>query len=145
MLKHHEEQRTDATQVLAAVRRLNRLEIVGETLHAALNALAVAVPEWFKQHVPVAWFEIYGKHFEEYRLPHDKKERETVAEVIGTDGLYLLHCLYDAQSPRWLRDIPSVEILRQIWVQQFYQDEADQVKWRKDGQSAPSAIMIASP
>ena len=145
MLKKHQRQRTDATHVLACVRRLNRLEIVGETLHAALNALAVAVPDWLKQQVPVEWFEIYGKHFEEYRLPHDKKDRETVAEVIGTDGMYLLHCTYDESSPSWLRDIPAVEILRQIWVQQFYQDEADNVKWRKNGQSAPSSIMIASP
>src|SRR5690606_2808291 len=48
-------------------------------------------------------------------------------------------------SPGWLRDIPAVEILRQIWVQQFYQDEDDQVKWRTNGQSAPSSLMIASP
>ena len=95
--------------------------------------------------MPVEWFEIYGKHFEEYRLPHDKKDRETVAEVIGTDGMYLLHCIYNESSPSWVRDIPAVEILRQIWGQQFYQDEENNVKWRKNGQSAPSSIMIASP
>ncbi len=38
-------QRTDSTHVLAAVRALNRLELVGETLRAALNALAVVAPE----------------------------------------------------------------------------------------------------
>ena len=32
-------QRTDATHVVAAVRDLNRLEMVGETLRAALQAL----------------------------------------------------------------------------------------------------------
>jgi hypothetical protein len=37
-------QRTDATQVLAAVRELNRLELVTETLRAALEALAAAAP-----------------------------------------------------------------------------------------------------
>ena len=37
-------QRTDSTHVLGAVRSLNRLECVTETLHAALNALASAAP-----------------------------------------------------------------------------------------------------
>lgn len=39
-------QRTDSTHVLAAVRRLNRLEFVGETLRGGLEALAAAAPGW---------------------------------------------------------------------------------------------------
>jgi transposase len=39
-------QRTDSTHVLAAIRVLNRLERVGETLRAALNNLAVVAPAW---------------------------------------------------------------------------------------------------
>ena len=38
--------RTDSTYVLAAIRTLNRLEGMGETLRAALNDLAVVAPEW---------------------------------------------------------------------------------------------------
>lgn len=38
-------QRSDSTHVLAVVRDLNRLELVGETLRAALNRLAQVVPE----------------------------------------------------------------------------------------------------
>ena len=34
------------SRVLAAIRNLNRLEYVGETLRSALNALAVAHPDW---------------------------------------------------------------------------------------------------
>jgi transposase len=45
-------QRTDATHVLAAVRVLNRLELVAETLRAALNAVAAAEPVWLTRHVP---------------------------------------------------------------------------------------------
>ena len=44
-------QRTDATHVVGAVRGLNRLEIVGETLHAALNVLAQIAPAWLSAHV----------------------------------------------------------------------------------------------
>jgi len=41
-------QRTDSTHVLAAVRRLNRVELLGETLRAALNTLAQHHPEWLR-------------------------------------------------------------------------------------------------
>jgi transposase len=44
LLRQRGQQRTDSTHLLAAVRALNRLENVGETLRHALNSLAVAVP-----------------------------------------------------------------------------------------------------
>ena len=44
LLKSRGQQRTDSTHIVAAVRSLNHLEIVGETLHAALNALAQVAP-----------------------------------------------------------------------------------------------------
>ncbi len=42
LLKGHKRQRTDSTHVLAAIRPLNRLETLGETIRAALNSLAIA-------------------------------------------------------------------------------------------------------
>ncbi|ALV32237.1 hypothetical protein AS200_09425 [Streptomyces sp. CdTB01] len=50
-------QRTDSTHVLAAVRALNRLEFVGETLRAALEALAAAAPDWMRTSMDPAWQE----------------------------------------------------------------------------------------
>jgi len=44
MFRPRGRQRTDSTHVLAAVRVLNRLERVSETMHAALNGLAVVAP-----------------------------------------------------------------------------------------------------
>src|SRR3954466_15307387 len=41
LLKVRGRQRTDSTHVLAAVRDLNRIELLAETLRAALNAIAV--------------------------------------------------------------------------------------------------------
>jgi transposase len=38
--------RTDSTHVLSAVRDLNRLELAGESVRAALEALAAAAPDW---------------------------------------------------------------------------------------------------
>jgi transposase len=44
LLKERGKQRTDATHVLAAIRVMNRLELVGETMRAALNAIAAEAP-----------------------------------------------------------------------------------------------------
>lgn len=55
-------QRSDSTEVVAAIRTLNRLELVGETLRAALNALAVAAPEWTREHTTSEWVDRYGPH-----------------------------------------------------------------------------------
>ncbi|MGW6357835.1 hypothetical protein ACWFR5_22340 [Streptomyces sp. NPDC055092] len=42
-------QRTDSTHVVSAVRDLNRLELTGESVRAALNALVAACPDWVDQ------------------------------------------------------------------------------------------------
>ena len=52
VLKARGRQRTDATPVLAAVRTLDRLELVAETLRAALNATAAVAPEWLRAFAP---------------------------------------------------------------------------------------------
>lgn len=69
-------QRTDSTQVLAAVRALTRLECVGETLRHALNVLAEVAPEWLRARAQPEWVERYAHRVEEYRLPSGKAERE---------------------------------------------------------------------
>ena len=69
------QQRTDATCVLAAVRELNRLELVTETLRAALEALAAAAPEWLLARVPDDWYQRYGQRASGYRLPQAEAAR----------------------------------------------------------------------
>ena len=90
LLKSRGHQRTDSTHIVAAVRSLNRLEIVGETLHAALNALAQVAPAWLRDHVTAEWFLRYGKAFSDYQQPQGKGERQALAETIGRDGRHLL-------------------------------------------------------
>ena len=52
LVKARGKQRTDSTHVLAAVRALNRVECVGETLRHALDVLAVVAPEWLRAQAP---------------------------------------------------------------------------------------------
>jgi hypothetical protein len=37
----------------------------------------------------------------------------------GTDGYFLLDQVHGPGAPAWLRELPAVQALRQIWVQQF--------------------------
>lgn len=144
LLKTQGDQRTDATHVVAAIHALNQLGLVHETLHHALNVLATVVPLWLKAQVPPVWFERYGKRLTEWRLPKDKQEQQALAEIIGADGLYLLDRMYADDAPDWLRQVPAVETLRQVWVQSFYQMEG-KVCWREKDNQPPPAQRIASP
>lgn len=146
LLKPRGRQRTDSTHVLAAIHVLNRLECVGETLRHALNTLAVVAPEWLRAQVPAVWFDRYSRRFEEYRLPPGRPERYALAEQIGTDGRHLLTAIYDPLAPGWLREVPAVQILRQVWVQQFYAAGPDQLmRWRVAEDLPPAPLLISSP
>jgi transposase len=120
LLKARGRQRTDSTAVLAAIRTLNRLECVGETLRHALNSLAVAAPDWLRPQLDPAWAERYGPRLDEYRLPKAQAAREALAAQIGHDGFRLLTAVYAPAAPPWLRAVPAVETLRRVWLQQYY-------------------------
>lgn len=142
-------QRTDSTHVLAAVRDLNRLECVGETLRQALNALASAAPDWLVAHVPLEWTERYGPRIAAARLPKSRAEWEALAARIGTDGSHLLQAIAAPTTPAALRALAAVQTLRQVWLQQYYapdpQDTLPVVRWRLAADLPPAAQLIWSP
>jgi transposase len=137
-------QRTDSTHVLAAVRALNRLEVVGETMRHTLNNLAVVAPAWLRQHAPPDWIARYDRRAEDDRLPASKVARETLALTIGADGYALLRAIYAASAPLWLREVPAVQTLRQMWVQQYQRVEGS-VQWRAADNIPPASSFISSP
>jgi transposase len=137
-------QRTDATCVVAAVRELNRLELVTETMRAALEALAAAAPEWLVALAPADWYERYGQRASDYRLPQHQTARAALAVTVGTDGFALLEAVFAADTPGWLRQVPAVQTLRAIWIQQYYRD-GQGLRWRGKGEQPPAALAIDSP
>jgi transposase len=144
LLKQRGWARTDSTHILAAIRALNRLECVGETLRHALNTLATVAPDWLRSWAPNAWYDRYGRRFEEYRLPPGKAERYALAEQIGADGQALLAALHRSDAPEWLRRIPAVETLRQVWKQQFVLRDG-RLAWRTAPELPPASALIRSP
>ena len=149
-IKERSKQRTDSTHVIASVRQLNRLEMVGETMRRALNELAAADPEWLKKIAPVEWFQRYGPRMDGIRLPKEREQREALMGVIGADGIHLLSVLLETPEKQELRLLPGVEILRQIWVQQYWMEypagaETYQVHLRTDDNQPPGDKRIHSP
>ena len=137
-------QRTDSTHVLAAIRALNRFEVVGETLRHALNVLATVAPDWLRIHSQPEWVERYARRSDDDRLPRSQEARQIFAETIGADGFTLLTMIFADTAPVWLRVIPAIETLRRVWVQNYLRGE-DGVRWRADEDVPPAAQFISSP
>jgi transposase len=144
LVKDRTLQRTDSTHVLAAVRDMNRLERVVETMRAALNVLATVDPDWVLTNIPAEWVDRYGQRAEESRLPAEDKEREKFAEQVGRDGNALLDAIWSGEAPVWMRSIPRIETLRRVWVQDFVVIEG-KVQWRQTDNIPPSSLRINSP
>jgi transposase len=147
-LKARSTQRTDSTHVLAAIRTLHRLECVLEAMHYALNQLSNADPGWVQQRVSLEWDDRYGLRSDQVRLPKEARKREALAHQIGADGYQLLDSVWAAESAPFLRDLPALEALRQIWLQQYYRCTApglEALRWRTTDEEPPAALRITSP
>jgi transposase len=115
-------QRTDSTHVLARIRDLNRLELAGETVRGALEALAAAAPGWLAGVIDASWQQVYGQRTGNLRLPESQAAREELAVQYGRDGYWLLERVHGPGAPGWLAGLPAVQALRLIWIQQYYRD-----------------------
>jgi transposase len=155
LLKARGQQRTDSTHVLAAIRVLNRLELVAETLRAALNAVATVVPDWLQAITPLAWYERSSRRIEESRLPKDQAAREAYAQMVGEDGFYFLDALEAPDAPREVQALPMLENLRRTWQRHYERtarepvamgaSPAYQVRFKASRDLPPAAEGIESP
>ena len=143
-LKTRGRQRTDSTHVLAAVRELDQIAVVGETLRYTLNVLAVVAPDWLRTCLQPEWAKRYGERVDEYRLPKEKSQRHALLQVIGQDGHRLLEHLAQAADQPWLKDLPAVRLLQQVWEQQYIV-EMGQIRHRELKEMPPVREWIRSP
>jgi len=120
LVKAGGKQRTDSTHVVAAVAALNRLELAGEAVRAALEALTAAQPEWVAQRICVPDFaRRYGTPMTSWRPPQSEARRGQLAIAYARDGYALLVAVYDSSSPGWLRELPAVDVLRRVLLQNY--------------------------
>ena len=154
LVKAGGKQRTDSTHVIAAVAALNRLELVGESVRAALEALAAAHPDWLEQRVCVSDFaRRYGAPMTSWHPPASQAKRDELAIAYARDGYALLEAVYDSSAPAWLRELPAIDVLRRVLVQNYTRtitgDGREVIKRREKepegGGLPPGHLRIASP
>lgn len=146
-------QRTDSTHVIAAVRALHTAELAGESVRAALEALAAAAPDWLAARLCLSdWERRYGARISTWqrRVP-GKAERDRLAVQYARDGYALVAACYEETAPPWLREIPAVQVLRTVLIQSFTralgEDGAEVISRREPGGGGvpPAHIKISSP
>jgi Transposase DDE domain len=136
------------------VAALNRLELAGESVRAALEALAAAHPDWLAQRICVPDFaRRYGTPMTSWRPPASQARRDELAVAYARDGYALLEAACDSSAPAWLRELPAVDVLRRVLVQNYTRtitgNGKEVIKRREkepEGDGLPPGhIRIASP
>jgi transposase len=154
LVKAGGKQRTDSTHVVAAVAALNRLQLAGEAVRAALEALTAAHPDWVAQRICVPDFaRRYGTPMTSWRPPQSEARRRELAIAYARDGYALLEAVYHPSSPPWLRELPAVDVLRRVLLQNYTRtitaDGREVIRRREsepDGDGLPPGhARIASP
>jgi transposase len=136
-LNGRQTQRTDSLAVFGAIRQLNRLELVMETLRLALEAIARVDALWLARHTPEEWRDTYGQWTQAERLVRGTGARglaETQQRLLqtGRDGFILLQAVAESQTAAATAALPAVALLRQVWEQQY----------RRVEETTPEATMI---
>lgn len=148
LLKARSQQRTDATRVLASIRKLNRLELVGETMRAALNELATVAPEWLSASAPEAWYDRYGQRVEDYRLPKTAGRRDAYGLRVGQDAYHLLSCLEASTLENWQK-LAQIKALKTTLERhyEYHPDapEKQRVRWKSKKELPRAEAGIESP
>jgi transposase len=122
LLRGRSDMRTDSTHVIASIRNMNRIELVGETLRVTLNVLATVEPKWLSSTVAAPWYLKYARRFESSGHLRTKDNINAAAEEVGRDGMALLENIWSEKTPQYLRSLPAVDTLRRCWISQFYFD-----------------------
>jgi transposase len=117
LLKSRGKQRTDSTHIIAAVRQLNQIELIGETVRACVEALAVADGDWVSARLDSSWQRRYGARVDSWRMPASKTQRAALGADYARDGVALLAAVWDAATPPWLAQLPAVGVLQRVLIQ----------------------------
>ncbi len=117
LLKAGGKQRTDSTHIIAAVRLLNQVELVGETVRACLEALAAADAQWLAARLDTSWQRRYGARVDSWRMPASKTKRAALGADYARDGVAVLRAVWHTSTPQVLRQLPAVGVLQRVLIQ----------------------------
>ena len=122
-----------ADQLLVRVCTINRFDEIVETMHRALEAVAVSDPEWLRQITIPYWYDRYNQ---KRRLPSIRfTDPKWIARVlqIGADIRYLIAEINKYSNPG-LSSLPEIKEIRKIFAEQFItnslgSDNQQQIHW----------------
>ena len=66
-----------------------------------------------------SWQQVYGGRVDDLHLPESQAGRQDLMVRYGKDGYFLLEQVHGPSTQAWLRELPAVQALRRIWIQQF--------------------------
>lgn len=115
-----------------------------ETMRAALHALAIADPAWLRAHLQPEWARRYMRLAEQERLPAKPEMRSALAEKFGADGMVLRQSVYAVNAPSALRQLPAIEVLRRVFMQNYHQTQQG-LEWREADNLPPVSCFLSSP
>lgn len=104
----------------------------------------MVAPDWLRHLAKPEWVKRYGRRAEDDRLSTGQEAHDARMLTIGGDGYLLLIAIYAAAAPQWLREVPAVDTLRRVWIQQYHRVEGA-VQWRAKEDIPPATMFISSP
>jgi Transposase DDE domain len=82
--------------------------------------VAALAPDWLPTVIDIAgWGRRYGARVDTWRLPTSKTKRAELVAAYGTDAVTLLRAVYGTGAPHWLRELPAVDVLRRVLLQNY--------------------------
>ena len=116
--------------------------VCGEAMRQVLNSLAVVAPDWLRTLIPLGSSAMAIALKRIVCLKSGRSSRH--GRVDWRRRQESAYRGFDPLAPIWLREIPAVQILRRIWVQN-YRVEDEHARWREAEDIPPATLFINSP
>ncbi|MEV0459174.1 hypothetical protein [Catellatospora methionotrophica] len=100
-------------------------------MRATLEAIAWVDEQWLAPLVTADWTRRYGGPVHGEHLARRGVDADEYVMQVGADGMHLLRQVYRQDTPAVISRLAQVEVLRQVWVQQFYHDHDGRLCWRQ--------------
>jgi hypothetical protein len=115
----------------------SRVAAVAAAVSNAIRALAVACPEWLRNHALPHWYNRYGTggfHWHDFTNTTDT---QYIALSLGSDAYYLINLVQQHDQPE-LAGLLQADALLAVW-NRHYEFDGKAIVWRpycKDGREA---------
>ncbi|MFC8393599.1 hypothetical protein [Streptomyces sp. NPDC057238] len=95
-----------------------------------MEELALRGEKWLAALITADWADRYGRPVRHDRPPRGREALAAWVLQVGEDGLHILRAVHRDDAPTGLRELRSMQVLRQVWVQQYWHDASGRPCWR---------------